>query len=114
LQSKFSRELRHVPAVRLTTLWKPAAVAMVMLTATIYAGLVAHEIARRTQLGEARRERADANRAFIDDEAMLGAIWAHRHKPFDASWCPDYSPSFRAGCASAAKNGVARTPKPGP
>jgi hypothetical protein len=92
---------------RLTNLWKPASVALALLAATIYAGLAVHEFSRRTRLGEERRARADAGRAFVDDEAMLGTIWAHEHHPHDASWCPDYSPSFLKGCADAIVVGLA-------
>jgi hypothetical protein len=99
--------LSNESAVSLTTLWKPASVALVLLAATIYAAMVLHEISRRTQLGEERRARTHASRAFVDDEAMLGAIWAHEHHPYDATWCPDYSPSFRKGCAAAVAGGAA-------
>ena len=90
--------------MRLTQLWKPACVALAVLAATLYAGLAVHEFSRRTRLGEARRARADASRTLSDDEIMLGTIWAHEHKPYDASWCPSYSPSFRKGCADATAN----------
>ncbi len=92
--------------MRLTTVLKPASIALVLLAATIYAALVVHEISRRMQLGEERRARTDASRALVDDEAMLGAIWAHEHHPHDATWCPDYSPSFQKGCAAAVAGGI--------
>jgi hypothetical protein len=82
-------------------MWKPVAVALVLLAATIYAALVIHEISRRMQLGEERRARTLESRALVDEQWMLGTIWAHRHHPFDATWCPDYSPSFRQGCVAA-------------
>jgi hypothetical protein len=94
-------------AVRLTNLWKPAAIALVLLAAAIYAGMVIHEISWRTQLGEERRAREDASGAFVEDEAVLGTIWAHQHHPYDASWCPDYSPSFQKGCVDAVASGSA-------
>jgi hypothetical protein len=95
--------------MRLMNLWKPAAIVLVLLAAAIYAGLVVQEISRRARLAQERRERADAGRALVQDEAMLGTIWAHAHRPYDASWCPDYSPSFRRGCADAVAGGF--TPK---
>ena len=87
--------------MRVTTIWKAASVAMALLAAIIYAVLIIHEISRRTEWGAERRARADAGRELVDEEAMLGAIWAHQHRPYDASWCPDYSPSFQKGCADA-------------
>jgi hypothetical protein len=97
-----------IPSARLSNLWKPVSIALALVGATIYAGLVVHEISRSAQSGAERRVRVDASRAFVDDEAMLGAIWAHRHHPFDSSWCPDYSHSFKIGCAEAIEGGVAR------
>ena len=87
--------------MRVTTIWKAASVAMALLAAIIYAVLIIHEISQRTEWGAERRARADAGRELVDEEAMLGAIWAHQHRPYDASWCPDYSPSFQKGCADA-------------
>jgi len=98
--------------VRLTDLWKPLAIALVLLAAAIYGVLIIHEISRRTQLGEERRARADASRAFVEDEAMLGTIWAHQNHPHDASWCPDYSPSFQKGCIDAVASGSVQKPNP--
>ena len=94
--------------MRLTNLWKPACIALVLLAATIYAILVVKELKRGTQLGEERREHADASRAFVEEEGLLGAIWAHRHHPYDVSWCPDYSPSFHKGCVDAVASGSVR------
>jgi hypothetical protein len=102
--TRFPRAAPDDPVVRLISLWKPASVASVLLAATLYAGLVGHEISRRTQLAEERRARTEASQDLVDDEVMLGAIWAHRHHPYDDSWCPDYSPSFRKGCAAAASS----------
>ena len=89
--------------MRLTNLWKPVAIVLVLLAAAIYAVLIVHEISRRTQLGQERRARADSS-AFVEDEAMLGTIWAHQNHPRDATWCPDYSPSFQKGCVAAVKS----------
>jgi hypothetical protein len=100
--------------VRLTILWKPACVALVLLAATIYASLVVRDISRGVRSGAERRARTDASRAFVNDEAMLGAIWAHQHHPHDASWCPDYSPSFQLGCAGAVAGGLQHRSTPPP
>ena len=105
MEGKIPRELSDDPAVQLTNLWKPAAIALVLVAAAIYAGLVIHEISRRSELGTERRQRLDASRANVEDEAMLGTIWAHQHRPYDASWCPDYSPSFQKGCTDAVSGG---------
>jgi hypothetical protein len=96
--------------MRLTNLWKPACLVLVSLAATIYAVLVVHDISRGVRLGAERRARADVSRSFIEEEAMLGTIWAHEHHPHDATWCPDYSPSFHKGCAGAVAGGLVHRP----
>lgn len=88
--------------MRLTDLRKPLAVAFIMVASVVYAGLVVHEFSLKLERGALRREQAAAGAAFVEDEAMLGTIWAHRHHPYDASWCPNYSASFRQGCAKVA------------
>ena len=94
--------------MRVTNLWKAASIGLALLAATIYAVLIIHEISRRTDLGAERRARTNASRGSVEEEAMLGAIWAHQHHPYDASWCPDYSPSFQKGCADAVAAGLTR------
>lgn len=87
--------------MRLLNHWKAASIGLALLAATIYAVLIIHEISLRTERGAERRARTDASRELVEEEAMFGAIWAHQHRPYDASWCPDYSPSFHKGCAEA-------------
>ncbi len=98
--------------MRLINLWKPAAIVLGLLAAATWAGLVVHDISRGARLGQERRARAEASRAFVGEEAMLGTIWAHDHHPHDASWCPDYSPSFHKGCADAAAGDSGRPTQP--
>jgi hypothetical protein len=93
---------------RPTNLWKPAWIALVLIAATLYAVLVGHELSRRARMGAERRARAEAARGFEDDQALLGTIWAHRRHPYDATWCPDYSPSFHEGCADAVAGDLAK------
>ena len=75
--------------------------ALVVLAAAIYAALIVREISVRTESGTERRAHAQAGHGSPQEEAILGAIWAHEHHPPDASWGPDYSPMFQRGCAEA-------------
>ncbi len=88
--------------MRLSDLWKPAAVVLAVLAAGVYAVMVIREISVHMDAGRERRSGAEASHGSVEDETILGAVWAHRHRPYDASWCPDYSPSFLRGCAAAA------------
>ena len=86
--------------MRLTQYWKPIAVALVVVAAAIYGVLVVREIVHRTRQGEERRAAAAVRETFVEEEALLGVVWARRHHPRDADECPAYSPSFRTGCLS--------------
>ena len=87
--------------MRLIPWWKALSIGLVVLAAAIYLAMVVHELGVRLERGAARHAQVEADHGSPDHEAMLGAIWAHEHHPYDATWCPDYSASFENGCAQA-------------